>query len=223
MRTLTGILLFSTLVIVGLGQESPPESSEADVAVKIRKLALIEAKRLPDRDRDRIIQLFEHRAYPEGELQPRIRIVFQNLGYFNAQIDEPKLSPVRQTQSTKEVDVSVRVDEGVQYRLGEIRFEKASLFPSERMRKLFAVQRGELFNYTRIGKGLEQLRDLYATDGYVDLAVLPLTHIDEFHRTIDLSLELDEGKPYDFGRLVLDGLEPHAGAGKSLFASWKTG
>jgi outer membrane translocation and assembly module TamA len=183
---------------------------------------VIEANRLPNGDRERIAHSFEHRIYCQGELEPRIETAFRDLGYFYARADEPKLSSVSETQGAKDVNVSVRVDQGVQYRLGEIRFEKTSLFPSDRMRKLFAVQTGDLFNYTRIGEGLEQLRNLYATEGYVDLVANPVTRFDESHRTIDLYIDLDEGKSYDFGRLLLDGTEPHAGAGKALLESWKT-
>jgi outer membrane translocation and assembly module TamA len=218
MRVSIGILLFLTVVNIGLGQEVSPESK---TKLRIDKL-VIEANRLPNGDRERIAHSFEHRIYCQGELEPRIETAFRDLGYFYARADEPKLSSVSETQGAKDVNVSVRVDQGVQYRLGEIRFEKTSLFPSDRMRKLFAVQTGDLFNYTRIGEGLEQLRNLYATEGYVDLVANPVTRFDESHRTIDLYIDLDEGKSYDFGRLLLDGTEPHAGAGKALLESWKT-
>jgi hypothetical protein len=90
------------------------------------------------------------------------------------------------------------------------------------MRKLFPIQTGDLFNRTKIVEGLEQLRSLYATEGYVDFVANPVTRFDELHRTIALVIEIDEGNPYGFGRLVLDGVEPHAGAGKALLESWKT-
>jgi outer membrane protein assembly factor BamA len=169
MRTLVGILLFLTLVRIGHGQEF---SSESDVKVRIHRL-VIEANGLPNGDREWITHQFEHRIYLSGEIQDRIRIAFQDLGYFRARVDEPKISFIR--QGAKDVNVSVKVREGVQYHLGEIRFEKASLFPPDRMRKLFAVQTGDLFNYTRIGHGLEQLRSLYGTEGYVDFVANPET------------------------------------------------
>jgi hypothetical protein len=218
MRVLVGILLFSAIANIGLGQALSPES---DATVRIQKL-VIEADGLPNRDRERITHSFENRTYPGVELEARIRIAFQDLGYFRARVDEPKLSFASETPGAQDVDVAVRVDEGAQYRLGEIRFEKSSLFPPDQMRKLFAVQTGELFNYTKIGEGLEQLRSVYATEGYVNFAAVPETRFDESHRAIALDIEIDEGKPYDFGRLLLDGIEPHAGAGNALMESWKT-
>ncbi len=99
--------------------------------------------------------------------------------------------------------------------------EKATLFPADRLRNLFPIQTGDLFSGTHIGEGLEQLRKLYATVGHINFVGTPTLRVDESRRTIDLIIELDEGKSYNFGRLFLDGTEPHAGAAKELMESWK--
>jgi outer membrane protein assembly factor BamA len=143
-------------------------------------------------------------------------------GYFKAVVDEPKFSFPKQVEGRRIANVTVRVEPGVQYRLGEIHVEKATVFPSARLRNLFLLRRGELFNATKIGKGLEDLRKLYATEGYVDCVATPEVVSDESRRTNDLVIDVDEGRPYDFGRLYLEGVEPHPGAGEALMNSWKT-
>jgi len=221
MRMLVGILFLSTLINCGLGQEFSSKPSEAAAKIRVHRLS-IEANSLPNDDRERITHSLEHCTCLQEELWPRILMAFRDLGYFKALVDEPKVSIVGQTEGTKDVDVSVKVDEGAQYRLGEIRIEKAVLFPADRLRNLFSLQTGDLFNATHIGEGLEQMRKLYATEGYVDFVATPTPRIDESRRTVDLVIQVDEGKPYDFGRLFLDGTEPHAGAAKELMESWKT-
>ena len=221
MRMLVGILFLSTLINRGLGQEFSSKPSESDAKIRVHRLS-IEANSLPNDDRERITNSLEHRICLQGELQSRIQMGFRDLGYFKALVDEPKISSVGQTQGTKDVDVSVKVDEGAQYRLAEIHIEKAALFPADRLRNLFPIQAGDLFNGTHIGEGLEQMRKLYATEGYVNFVATPAPRLDESRRTIDLIIELDEGEPYDFGQLLLDGTEPHAGAAKELMESWKT-
>jgi hypothetical protein len=96
-----------------------------------------------------------------------------------------------------------------------------SIFPPAQLRDLFLLRSGDLFNATKFSRGLDNLRKLYGTRGYIDCVVNPVPRIDESLRTIDLVLELDEGKPYDFGQLYLEGVEPHPGAGKALLNSWK--
>jgi outer membrane protein assembly factor BamA len=230
MRIFVGILFLSTILNTGRGQEPVPVLLKSDAKVQIHKLT-IDANNLPTGERERITRSFEHSIYTfEGELQQefkdelweRIRQAFQDLGYFKAHADEPKLSLLRQTQRASDVDVSVKVDQGVQYRLGDIRFVKATVFPADRMRLLFQLQPGDLFARTAVSKGLEELRKLYATEGYINMVATPVVLTDESHRTIDLVLDIDEGKPYDFGRLFLDATEPHPGAYKALMESWKT-
>jgi len=221
MRVFVGILLFSTVLNIGLGQEPSPVLLGSDAKVRIQKLT-IDATNLPDADRKEIIHLLEHRDYRQVELQSRIESTFRNLGYFKARVDEPTVSVIRQSQGTEDVDVSVKVQEGTQYRLGDIQFQHASLFPANRMRAQFQIQTGGLFNSTTFSKGLDELRKLYATEGYINCVVNPVPRIDEQHRTINLILELDEGEPYDFGQLFLDGIEPKPGAGSALMGSWKT-
>jgi outer membrane translocation and assembly module TamA len=229
MRILVAILLFSTVVNIGFAQQSSSVSEELDTKIRIHRL-MLDANNLPNEERERITRSFEHHIFLEGELQAfedefqeRIRQAFRNLGYFKARVDEPKLSFLRQTQRTTDVvDVSVKVDQGVQYRLGDIRFMRATVFPADRIRPLFQLQAGDLFNPTTFSKGLDNLRQLYATEGYINCVVNPVPQINESHRTIDLVLDIDEGKPYDFGRLFLDATEPHPGAYKALMESWKT-
>lgn len=230
MRIFVGTLLFSIVLNTGRGQEPVPVLLKSDAKVQIHKLT-IDAKNLPVGERERITRSFEHSIFFEGELlqdfedelQERIRAAFQDLGYFKARVDEPKLSLLRRTQrATDVVDVSVKVDQGTQYRLGEIQFPKASVFPADRMRPLFQLQAGDLFARTAVSKGLDELRKLYATEGYINCVATPVPQINESHRTIDLVLDIDDGKPFDFGRLFLNATEPHPGAYKALMESWKT-
>jgi outer membrane translocation and assembly module TamA len=230
-KVFMGILFFSIVLNTGRGQEPAPVLLKSGAKVQIHKLT-IDANNLPNGERERITRSFEHSIFTfEGELQQefkdelweRIRQAFRDLGYFKARVDEPKLSLLRRTQRpTDVVDVSVKVDQGVEYRLGDIRFVRAAVFPADRMRPLFQLQPGDLFAVTTFSKGLDNLRQLYATEGYINCVVTPVPQINESHRTIDLVLDIDDGKPFDFGRLFLNATEPHPGAYKALMESWKT-
>jgi outer membrane protein assembly factor BamA len=119
------------------------------------------------------------------------------------------------------VDVTVKVEPGPQYRLGEIRFENATIFSFDQLRQLITIQAGDLFNATEFSDALDNLRKLYATRGYVDTVINPVLMIDDRRKVIALVLSMDEGKPYNFGQLSLEGVEPQVGAAKALMASWK--
>ena len=44
--------------------------------------------------------------------------------------------------------------------------------------------------------------------------------IDEARRIVDLTIDMDEGLPVHYGRLILEGTEPRPGVGKSLLDAW---
>lgn len=217
MRTLVIILLCSVLVNLGLCQ-GPSTAPAGDVWIH---RFIIDSKNIPEPERNRLIRSFLHRTYAEAELQTRIQVAVRDLGYYKAIVDEPRVSLVGQQEDRKNADVTVWIDAGAQYRLGEIRFLKAGVFPADRMRKVFPMQSGNLFAVSSVRIGLEELRKLYVTRGYVNFVAVPQPEIDEFHRTIALTIDVDEGKPFNFGRLILQGIEPHPGAGRTLLESWK--
>jgi outer membrane protein insertion porin family len=141
------------------------------------------------------------------------------LGYFKAAVDEPTFA--FPTKGRGIANVTVNVKPGAQYRLGEIRFGSATVFPAAQLREVFSQRNGDFFSATKFSRDLDDLRKLYGTRGYVNCVVNPVPSIDESRRMIDLVLEVDEGQPFDFGKLYLEGVEPHPGAGKALQDSWK--
>jgi outer membrane translocation and assembly module TamA len=217
MHLLVRFLVACFLVNAGLGQQGFAEQADR---VRISKL-VIESNSLPDADRERVIRLVQHKTYFQEEIGERIRGALRDTGYFKALVDEPKFSFPAQEEGRKTARVTVKVEPGAQYRLGEIHFQKATLFPADQLRDVFLQRRGDLFNATMFSRGLDDLRKLYGTRGYIDCVFNPIVSIDESLRTIDLVLDMDEGKPYDFGQLYLEGVEPYPGAGEALLTSWK--
>jgi hypothetical protein len=223
MNMLVKLLVASCLATTALGQSRPPESAGN---VRLNKL-VIESSSLPDADRKQIVQLFQQKTYPLNEISQldeiteRIRQALQDIGYFKATVDEPKVSFPANTEKRRIANLTVTAEPGTQYRLGEIRFEKLTVFPTAQLRDVFPIRDGELFNRDEFIKGLENMRKLYETKGYVNFVATSVPMFDESRRTIDFVIDIDEGRQFNFGQLLLEGVEPHAGAAKELLDSWK--
>lgn len=227
MHILIRSIFFSLIAATVLAQHPCTNPRPPAETVRINKL-IIESSTLPELDRQQLAHLFQQTSYSKPELQAggsgapdveeHVRQALRDRGYFNAQASNVSFTP---QPGGKAVDVNVKVEPGPQYRLGKIRFENATVFSSKQLRQLIPMQEGDLFNPTEFSKSMDNLRSLYGTRGYVDMVLNPMPEIDESRHVINLVLSLDEGKPYNFGQLSLEGVEPHAGAAKALLASWK--
>jgi outer membrane translocation and assembly module TamA len=222
MRFASAILTFLVFASIGRAQpsaEMPPTGQSAQIEVQIRSLTIV-SDDLPQADRERVMRCLQGYAYVSVEFEERTRQSLRNLGYYHAEVEDAELSWVRDGQPGNRADVSIRVKPGAQFRLGYIQFKHATLFAPDQLRSQFPIKAGSLYCASSLEYGLEKLRGLYQDKGYINFGAIPLPVIDESHHVVDLTIDLDEGKPYVFGRLVLDGVEPRAGAGKALIESW---
>jgi outer membrane translocation and assembly module TamA len=214
MRIAAGILIVFCLALAVRAQSPTPPA-----AVGVRTLTIV-SNDLPQADRERVIRSLQRQPYSREEFEERVRLSLRNLGYAYARVEEADLSGLRQGWDGASADISVKVAPGAQYRLGTIQFHGATLFPPDQLRSQFPIQTGSLFCATSIQYGLERLKRLYEDKGYINFGAIPQPQADEARHIVNLVLDMDEGKPYVFGRLLLDGVEPHAGVGKELVESW---
>jgi outer membrane translocation and assembly module TamA len=208
------------LVLPSLMAAIYAQTSTPPVPVQVRSLTIISAS-LPEEDRQRIVHALQGGTYVPEELAERVLQYLREAGYFNARVEDPQLSAVKKSQDGQSADFNAEVNPGPLYALGEITFEDTKVFTPNQLRSQFPSKTGEHFNATEIGKGLENLRNLYGSKGYFNFVALSKTQIDEARHIIGLVIDVDEGKPVRFGALRLEGIEPVAGAGKLLLASWK--
>lgn len=158
-------------------------------------------------------------AYPE-EIVERARYTLQRQGYFEADVrwpDTPSMIPVARTLA-----VTLAIREGQQYRLNKITFNRDKQYSEWQLRQLFAIADGDLFDVEKIRQGLDQLRELYGSRGYINFVAVPNTKPDEDTGTVTLEMDCDEGKQFRFGELVVEGGELHPGDTEKMLAAWKT-
>jgi outer membrane protein assembly factor BamA len=91
--------------------------------------------------------------------------------------------------------------------LGELQVSGA-VFPADQLRGQVLLHRGELFDVSKIRQGLESIRELYQSKGYIDVTSEPETTIEEENRIIDVLIKVDEEKQYRVGMVETHGLDP---------------
>jgi len=137
---------------------------------------------------------------------------WQEHGYFKAQVT--KRTAVLLTSSPSELmaALTLYIEEGPLYRLAEISFRNVTVFPQESVRALFPMQPGDVFNTDKVRIGLDGLRNLYGTQGYINFTSVPDTEIDEANRRISLVIDVDQGRQFRVAKTNIVGLEPRLAA-----------
>jgi outer membrane protein assembly factor BamA len=155
------------------------------------------------------------------EFEDTVRGAWQEQGYFTAEV-KAEAQVVSEDSARARVSVTVHVEEDQQYRLGDIRFRPADaretlVFPPDELRKQIPLREGQLFNVAKIRDGLEALRKLYGTKGYIDFTAAPMTDVGDDRQRISLVIELDQQKQYRVGRIEVLGLDER----KKGLLKWK--
>lgn len=210
------VFLFALSLVGAAAAQKDPGTAP----VQVRKLTLT-ASDLAGSDAQPIAASLEGGTYTLDALHDQIELKLHDEGYYFAHAEPPQLADVRQEGAARSADVSVVVQAGSQYRMGEINFRGTTAFPKERMRGAFPIQAGSLFSPSAIATGLERLKSLYEGEGYADVGAVPANVVDDARHVIDISVEVEEGLPYHFGPLTMQGDEPVAGTSKTLLAAWK--
>lgn len=151
------------------------------------------------------------------EMQERVRASFQDRGYFQAEVKSLRVKPRDPLGVPKPVTLEGEVSDGPQYKLGQVTFLKNHAFAAEELRDQFPLNKGALMERDKISMGLEGLRKLYGTSGYLDLVFFPETRF-SLNATVDLNITIEEGPQYRMGKLeIVAEKEPTV----RLLAQWK--
>lgn len=107
-----------------------------------------------------------------------------------------------------------------QYRLEAVLIEGGRSFSPERLKDTFNVPIGDKFDHTAIGQGLDRLTQLYNDNGYISFTAVPGLQLDKDRGTVVLTISIDEGQQFTFGKLFLEGQETRAGEANALRNAW---
>jgi outer membrane protein insertion porin family len=147
----------------------------------------------------------------------RVRAEYQNRGYFKVLVEDPKAEihdtghpgfhiPWIQGGVGKAVDITMPIEEGDRYRLGNITFKNNKAIRNTiALRGLFPMKDGDIFSREKVAKGLENLRKAYGEAGYINFTSVPDTKFDDAKKIVNLEIDVDEGKQFYVRRIEFQG------------------
>ena len=130
----------------------------------------------------------------------KLEALYQNSGFLDSKISEPIVG-----RGKKGLIVTIRIFEGRQYRVGEVRFSGESGIPEETLRKTVKLNRGDLFNRETLLSDLLALTTLVNDEGYAQALVSPGVEKRKEYPVADVTYRFERGTKFRFGKVEISG------------------
>jgi len=140
-----------------------------------------------------------------------VRELYRKAGYKNVVLGDPKIEvkPVKGGEAAgadvkRRLFITIPVEEGDRWRLGEITIEGADTFPAEVLLRQFERPKGSWLRSKVIDEGLETIRELYSNTGHLFAQIEPEI-VERADQVADVIIHVDEGDQFRIGRIEFAG------------------
>ena len=116
---------------------------------------------------------------------------YRDHGYLNFKITN---TDVKATDDKKQVYLTITVDEGEQYRIGQVNVSGNIGLSQEQLAKAVKLQQGQVFAQKDLEETRKNLTTLLGSQGYAFTKVKAVPSFDEANRTVGVMLDIDTGK-----------------------------
>lgn len=131
-----------------------------------------------------------------------LRFLYFNEGYVQVKIDRPQ---VYVTPDRKTIYITIRIEEGEQFDVGDIDFAGDLLFPRDELASQIEINKRKIFSYEVLQKDLSELQAKYGDLGYAYANVIPRTRVNDKERKVDVTFEFDKGSKVYLGQFNVVG------------------
>lgn len=138
----------------------------------------------------------------DRDIQLLYYLVYYNEGFIQAKIDRPQ---VYVTPDKRSVYITIRVDEGEKFNVGEVTFTGDILFSDSELYDEIKIKSNNLFVYSVLQEDLSTLQAKYGDLGYAYANIIPRTRAREKDKLVDITFEIDKGNKVYLGRINMVG------------------
>lgn len=127
-----------------------------------------------------------------------LNVVYYNEGFVQVKIDRPQ---VYVTPDKKGIYISIRIEEGEQFKVGSVDFTGDLLFSREELFESTQIEEQDIFKYQVLQDDLKALQAKYGDLGYAYANPIPRTRVRESDREVDITFEIDKGQKVYLNRI----------------------
>jgi outer membrane protein insertion porin family len=145
-----------------------------------------------------------------GEDLESLKLRLQQKGYLEAKVGSPTLSMFKRRsafgKSQRMMRISIPVEIGPRYKLGEIKIEGNKIMRLEFLKAMMGkLRKGKTYNIKKRNKIIEEIQKAYGSLGYIYAQLAPLDNLDPVKKIADLTLRINEGEVAYVGKLEFRG------------------
>lgn len=127
---------------------------------------------------------------------------YLNEGYVRFKYDPPIVSV---SEDKRWVNITIKVDEGKKYNIGNIDFGGDLLFPKEELHDLLTLKQGNVFSIIKRNADILALTEKYQDLGYANTNVTPNMEFDDEKLLVHTNYEFEKGTLVRFSRITVKG------------------
>lgn len=144
-------------------------------------------------------------TYNEPMLQNDLEIIadhYFNQGYVQVKVRQPVVSL---SDDKKGMNILIEIEEGNQFRVGELDAQGDLLPSREAVLALVKLKEGEIFSRQLLRESVITVNNLYADRGYAYVNVSPLTRIEPENQTVNVLFDIEQGIQVTIDRIHITG------------------
>ena len=132
-----------------------------------------------------------------------LREFYRNRGYLDVVVDEDAVG--LKFKTNRELYITIHVEEGEQYFVGDLSVENATIFTSGELLGTVKVNKGDSFSPEAIDQAASAVRDYYTSRGYLNTSVLVERIPNMKTRAIDIVFKIRESEKFYVESINVEG------------------
>ncbi len=130
----------------------------------------------------------------------KLTAFYHNHGYIEARVGDPQIDYEGDT-----ITIKIKIEEGLQYKTGNIDIEGDLLLPKEKLLPLLSIGKEELLNSGVLRTDIILLTDVYSDKGYFYAEIFPKVNKNKVEQVADVTFVVNQGKPVYFEKIIISG------------------
>ncbi|MCM8811471.1 MAG: outer membrane protein assembly factor BamA [Candidatus Omnitrophica bacterium] len=133
--------------------------------------------------------------------EERLKALYRSEGYSDVRVD----SSVQFDEKRRWLTVSIIVEEGPLYLVGNVLFRGVSQLPEGELAEKLKLRAEEPFSQDRLAEDVAMVQSAYFAKGFMAASVDPTTALNPATNRVDVTLQVEEGAIYYVGEVLIRG------------------